>query len=162
MVIKCWTDGAATMKKNEDGEYLRSSGGSSAIFVGEDNKEILTLQKGFEIATNNYCELYAISMAIGTFLCEFNDDDKLIICSDSAYCVNMLKAGGWVYGWKKNGWVRGKNKPIENLEIIKEIYCNLNDRISFEKVKGHTGKDDWNNKADILAVEAKRRAEKRL
>ena len=45
------------------------------------------------------------------------------IRSDSAYCVNMLKPGGWVYGWEKNGWTRGKkHEPIENLEIIQKIY----------------------------------------
>ena len=50
-----------------------------------------------------------------------------------------------------------KRKKIENLDIIKQIYYNLSDRIIFEKVKGHTGKQDWNSKVDTLAVEAKKR-----
>ena len=114
-------------------------------------------QKHFENTTNNYCELYAILMALKYFKKE-QSKDILKIYSDSTYCVNMLKSGGWIYSWAKNGWTRGKkHEPIENLEIIKEIYSYLekSKNIDFIKVKGHSGDKDWNNYVDKLAVKAK-------
>ena len=150
-----YSDGAATMKCI-NGEYQRENGGA-AMAVIQDEKVIYEETKHFENTTNNYCELYAILMALKYFKKE-QSKDILKIYSDSAYCVNMLKPGGWIYGWERNGWTRGKkHEPIENLEIIKEIYSYLekSKNIDFIKVKGHSGEKDWNNYVDKLAVKAK-------
>lgn len=150
-----FTDGAATMKCI-NGEYQRENGGA-AMAVIQDEKVIYEETKHFENTTNNYCELYAILMALKYFKKE-QPKDILKIYSDSAYCVNMLKSGGWIYSWAKNGWTRGKkHEPIENLEIIKEIYRYLekSKNIEFIKVKGHSGEKDWNDYVDKLAVKAK-------
>ena len=150
-----YSDGAATMKC-VNGEYQRENGGA-AMAVIQDEKVIYEETKYFENTTNNYCELYAILMALKYFKKE-QSKDILKIYSDSAYCVNMLKSGGWIYSWAKNGWTRGKkHEPIENLEIIKEIYSYLekSKNIDFIKVKGHSGEKDWNNYVDKLAVKAK-------
>ena len=150
-----YSDGAATMKC-VNGEYQRENGGA-AMAVIQDEKVIYEETKHFENTTNNYCELYAILMALKYFKKE-QSKDILKIYSDSTYCVNMLKSGGWIYSWAKNGWTRGKkHEPIENLEIIKEIYSYLekSKNIDFIKVKGHSGEKDWNNYVDKLAVKAK-------
>ena len=149
-----YTDGAASMKCVNE-EYVRESGGAAFILI--DNNEIIYEEtKHFNQTTNNFCELYAIYMALKHFHNNFLDSDCLKIHSDSAYCVNMLKQGGWIYGWERNGWTRGKkHEPIENLEIIKEIWEYLNNNIEFTKVKGHSGDKDWNNYVDKLAVKAK-------
>lgn len=150
-----FTDGAATMKCI-NGEYQRENGGA-AMAVIQDEKVIYEETKHFENTTNNYCELYAILMALKYFKKE-QSKDILKIYSDSTYCVNMLKSGGWIYSWAKNGWTRGKkHEPIENLEIIKEIYSYLekSKNIDFIKVKGHSGEKDWNDYVDKLAVKAK-------
>ena len=150
-----YSDGAATMKCI-NGEYQRENGGA-AMAVIQDEKVIYEETKYFENTTNNYCELYAILMALKYFKKE-QSKDILKIYSDSAYCVNMLKSGGWIYSWAKNGWTRGKkHEPIENLEIIKEIYSYLekSKNIDFIKVKGHSGEKDWNDYVDKLAVKAK-------
>ena len=150
-----YSDGAATMKCI-NGEYQRENGGA-AMAVIQDEKVIYEETKYFENTTNNYCELYAILMALKYFKKE-QSKDILKIYSDSTYCVNMLKSGGWIYSWAKNGWTRGKkHEPIENLEIIKEIYSYLekSKNIDFIKVKGHSGEKDWNNYVDKLAVKAK-------
>jgi ribonuclease HI len=139
-----------------NGEYQRENGGA-AMAVIQDEKVIYEETKHFENTTNNYCELYAILMALKYFKKE-QPKDILKIYSDSAYCVNMLKSGGWIYSWAKNGWTRGKkHEPIENLEIIKEIYRYLekSKNIEFIKVKGHSGEKDWNDYVDKLAVKAK-------
>ena len=148
-----FTDGAATMKCI-NGEYQRENGGAAMVVI-QDEKVIYEETKHFENTTNNYCELYAILMALKYFKKE-QSKDILKIYSDSAYCVNMLKSGGWIYSWAKNGWTRGKkHEPIENLEIIKEIYRYLekSKNIEFIKVKGHSGEKDWNDYK--LAVKAK-------
>lgn len=150
-----YSDGAATMKCI-NGEYQRENGGA-AMAVIQDEKVIYEETKYFENTTNNYCELYAILMALKYFKKE-QSKDILKIYSDSTYCVNMLKSGGWIYSWAKNGWTRGKkHEPIENLEIIKEIYSYLekSKNIDFIKVKGHSGEKDWNDYVDKLAVKAK-------
>ena len=129
-----------------NGEYQRENGGA-AMAVIQDEKVIYEETKHFENTTNNYCELYAILMALKYFKKE-QSKDILKIYSDSTYCVNMLKSGGWIYSWAKNGWTRGKkHEPIENLEIIKEIYSYLekSKNIDFIKVKGHSGEKDWND-----------------
>ena len=153
-IIYC--DGAASMKF-VNGEYIRGNGGAAFILI--DNNEIIYEEKKhFNQTTNNFCELYAIYMALKHFHNNFLNSDCLKIYCDSAYCVNMLKPGGWVYGWVKNDWTRGKkHEPIENIEIIKEIYNYLekNKNIEFIKVKGHSGEKDWNDYVDKLAVKAK-------
>ena len=110
-----YTDGAASMKC-VNGEYIRENGGAAFILI--DNNEIIYEEKKhFNQTTNNFCELYAIYMALKHFHNNFLNSDCLKIYCDSAYCVNMLKPGGWVYGWVKNDWTRGKkHEPIENIE----------------------------------------------
>ena len=150
-----YTDGAATMKYI-DGEYVRCNGGAAIVVVDNDNNIIYSESKGFKNTTNNYCELYAIFMALN--YCKENcSENNVEIYSDSAYCVNMLNKNGWIYSWAKNGWTRGKKREsIENLELIKQIWNYMQElNIKFVKVKGHSGNKDWNDYVDKLAVKAK-------
>lgn len=155
--IICFTDGSATIRK-VNGEYVRGAGGSAfAVVSGDLNEVYHSDSQHFDNTTNNHCELYAILMALK--YCHENYLGRPVeIRSDSAYCVNMLKPGGWVYGWEKNGWTRGKkHESIENLEVIQKIYKYLlNDDVTFVKVKGHSGNVN-NEIVDKLAVAAKKR-----
>lgn len=154
-MIKIYSDGAATMK-NINGEYVRCNGGAAMAIINEQNEIIYSASRHFENTTNNFCELYAILMALS--YCSVNyPTEKIEIYSDSAYCVNMLKENGWIYSWAKNGWTRGKKRePIENLELIKQIWSYMQELdIKFVKVKGHSGNKDWNDYVDKLAVKAK-------
>lgn len=154
-IINYYTDGAATMKQ-VNGIYERGAGGS-AIAIANGEKIIFAMSQGFDQATNNYCELYAIKMALEHFSNHYNTEEDIAnIYSDSAYCINMLKEGGWIYSWERNGWTRGKkHEKIENLELIQEIYSYLKKfNITFCKVKGHSN-NVVNDYVDKLAVEAK-------
>lgn len=73
---------------------------------------------------------------------------KPIIYTDSAYCCNLINT--WMYNWERNGWMRPKNQPVKNLDIIKRIYQLANLAI-VEKVPGHSGVK-WNEYVDALAV----------
>lgn len=157
-MIKIYTDGAATMK-NINGEYIRCSGGAAMAIVNGQDEIIYSGSKHFDNTTNNFCELYAILMALS--YCSINySTEKIEIYSDSAYCVNMLKENGWVYSWEKNNWTRGKkHEKIENVEIIKDIFNFIQKLdVSFIKVKGHSN-DKINDYVDKLAVAAKERGE---
>lgn len=145
-----YCDGAATMKCI-NGEYVRENGGWAWAAIDENDNLIKADFGGERETTNNRMELMAVLMALK------ENEGNLAIHCDSAYCVNMLKPGGWIYSWVKNGWTRGKkHEPIENLDVIKEIYTQLQrgDKIDFIKVKGHAG-NNWNNFVDRLAVEGK-------
>lgn len=163
MKLNYYTDGAATMKKDSEGNYLRQAGGWGVICLNEKMEEVQRLSGGEEETTNNRMELMAIWNALN--LAEYgtrNVKGPIIIniYSDSAYCVNIFTQ--WIKGWISRGWKKADKKPIENLTLIQQIWNKINqiagedsfNTINFIKVKGH---DDvyWNNEADKLAVAAK-------
>lgn len=154
-----FTDGAATMLR-KDGKYLREAGGwAFVLLVG--GQEVSSQSGGCPLTTNNEMELYAIYASMKDFLLKAESGDNIQICSDSSYCIDIFTK--WAINWQKNGWRRGKNKPIENLEIIKAIWKlmeNIENKscfLVFTKVKGHSS-NPYNDKADDLAVNAKKLA----
>jgi ribonuclease HI len=155
--MKLYTDGAATMRKI-NGEYVREAGGWAFAFINDDNKMICSHSGHLEQTTNQAMELIAIYEGLKYYKEHFAPAQQLEICSDSAYCINIYTQ--WIEGWRKNGWIRKGNKPIENLEVIKatwKLLQELNEsfsEIKFVKVIGHSD-DIWNNYVDQLAVEAK-------
>lgn len=156
--FKIYTDGAATMRKI-NGEYVREAGGWAFVILDEEDKEICGEYSGNPKTTNNEMELTAIKEGLQKFLTFGYRGKDIAIHSDSAYCINIFTQ--WVEGWKNNGWTRGKkHEPIENLEVIKEIYNLLQEykrcfcEVTFVKVKGHAG-DFWNEKVDAMAVQGK-------
>ena len=157
-MIKIYTDGSASMNF-VNGEYQRGNGGSAMAIINDKEEIEYSASKHFDNTTNNYCELYAILMALSYCSVNYSNDNIFEINSDSAYCVNMLKENGWIYSWEKNNWTRGKkHEPIENLPIIKKIWELLDDNVTFIKVKGHAG-NQYNELVDKMAVEAKEKGE---
>ena len=77
--------------------------------------------ESYNNTTNNRMELMAI-LDVFKLMAETDSQTKFIIYSDSAYCINMLKPGGWIEGWSKNNWMNSKKQTVENLDIIKELY----------------------------------------
>lgn len=162
MIYEYYTDGACTLKKTDNG-YEKGPGGWAFAQV-KDNKPIFSDGGHEDNTTNNAMELKAIYQALGHYIIHYYSDktyDTVKIYSDSAYCVNMLKDKGWVYSWSTNNWTRGKkHEPIENLDLIKEIYeilIKLREgfrEVEFIKVVGHSD-NELNNYVDQLAVEVK-------
>lgn len=168
MILNYYCDGAATMKKDSKGNYIREAGGWAFICLNRDMKEICRCNGGEDNTTNNRMELMAIFSALndaeyaqrGLFL---NDEDTAIainIYSDSAYCINIFTQ--WIKGWESRGWKKSDKKPIENLDLILAIWHKIKDieydsfsSVNFIKVKGHDNVY-WNEEADKFAVAAKR------
>ena len=151
-MIEIYTDGSA---KNNGAE--NNCGGYGVCVIKHDNESdtdgrIVLLKASKSInTTNNREELKAIITALQLTQIQYKDE-KCVIKSDSAYCVNMIN--DWIYQWNKNNWTRYKNQPIENLDLVKEIWEYLKiewPNFTIEKVKGHNN-ILGNEVADYLAT----------
>lgn len=143
-MINIFTDGACSGNPGP---------GGWGMVVFKNAETIISHNYGHsETTTNNREELKAIISALK--YCELNKEETYVIHSDSAYCVNMIN--DWIYKWYHNGWKRAKNKDIENLDLVQELYKYLNtdfyrNQIKVEKVQGHKG-IIGNEMADWLAT----------
>jgi ribonuclease HI len=89
--------------------------------------------------TNNREELKALLEALEQTQGLYKNE-LCVIYTDSAYCVNIFNE--WIYSWYQRGWLRAGDKPIENLDLIKQLWEYT--KISFpnftvRKVSGHAG-----------------------
>lgn len=161
-MIELYTDGSAKANGKEN-----SRGGFGvAVLVEDSDRESgyrieHTISEQCENVTNNQMELKAIITALKMTQTRYKYSN-CVIKSDSAYCVNMINE--WIYQWFRNGWTRYKGQPIENLDLVKQIweylkidFCNF----SIEKVPGHSNLLG-NELADALATNNKEKVDKIL
>jgi ribonuclease HI len=82
--------------------------------------------------------------------------ESLVLQTDSQYAMNVFTK--WLPRWKAKGMKTGRNKRVENQDLILAIDEALVGRdVTFEWVRGHCG-HDLNEAADALANAAARRA----
>ena len=149
-MIYIYTDGACSGNPGP---------GGSAFIVVKDDKPIFHWTHSLPETTNNICELWAIINA-----CKWAEEncplDQIVIRTDSAYCHNCY-AQKWFRNWQKNGWKNSKKEPVANKELWQQLIPFFEDeRLGFEKVRGHSRMDDWNNAVDKLAVDARKMCSK--
>ena len=139
-----FTDGAC--ENNGKPEALAGCG----VYFGPGDPMNFSCPLPGEKQTNNRAELYALILAIN-----FSSmDEKVVIYSDSEYCVKGITK--WMRGWKRRDWKNSKGQPIKNLDLWKDIDGLINKRngnLTFEWVKAHDGLPG-NEAADQLAVAA--------
>ena len=126
-------------------------GGWGAVYVVHG--EVVDVAHGHESdTTNNRMELTALIR--GCALVPAGTETTLY--SDSNLAVQSMNS--WAKGWEKRGWKR-KTGPVENLDLIQELYYLLGERSELELrwIKAHDG-SVWNEYADSL-TNAWRRAE---
>ena len=136
-MFEIWVDGSCRMNPGP--------GGWGAV-VTRDDKVINAFAARENQTTNNRMEMSAILWALAAY-----GDLNPVVYSDSAYAVNTFNT--WMWNWKKNGWVRPKGNPVENLDLVQK-YDNLVSKgykIKLRKVAGHAGVK-WNEIADALAT----------
>ena len=98
-------------------------------------------------STNQRMELQAVLHAVQ------NLTGPIEVVSDSTYVVNCFKDGWW-RGWERRGWRNSQKKSVANQDLWKPLIALYKERdVTFRWVKGHAG-NEWNDKADELAVEA--------
>ena len=71
--------------------------------------------------------------------------------SDSKYVIDALEKG-WVWGWKKRGWVKSDKKPALNPDLWDELLrLESIHTLRYHWVKGHE-ENEKNNRCDEQAV----------
>lgn len=123
-------------------------GWAAIIFAGDVVMEIAGSAK---TATNNQMELAAVH-AVLSDSGALSWKGPVIVHSDSAYVINGITK--WVKGWEKNGWTTKTKTPVENKAIWEKLSActkQYGTRLTFEKVKGHSG-ELYNERCDALAV----------
>ena len=97
-----------------------------------------TYSEQSESTTNNREELKAILHVLK--IAAEHKEYNFTIYSDSAYAINSIN--NWIYRWARNGWVNSKKKPIENLDLMQEIYKYVEfpmTNVTLRKIDGHKG-----------------------
>lgn len=135
--LDIYTDGACS------GNPGKGGWGAVLVYKGAE-KEISGAEKQ---TTNNRMELTAVIKALQLLKepCEVN------LTTDSKYVCDAVNKG-WVYGWKKKGWIKSDKKPALNVDLWEELLEQLKIHdITFNWVKGHNG-HPYNERCDKLAV----------
>ncbi len=106
------------------------------------------LSGGDSATTNNRMEL----LGVITGLSALKEPCKVTLTTDSKYVVDSITKG-WVYGWKKKGWIKSDKKPALNVDLWEMLLPLLEKHdVTFNWVKGHAGHPE-NERCDRLAVE---------
>ncbi len=145
MKVTIFTDGSA--RSNPEGP-----GGYGTVLQYVDGKGILHEREyfaGYKKTTNNRMELMAViaGMEALTKPCEVE------IVSDSKYVTDAFNQR-WIENWKKKGWKKSTNKPVQNVDLWKRLLRAIAPHsVTFTWVKGHDGHPE-NERCDKLATAA--------
>jgi len=135
-----------------DGSSLGNPGpgGWGAVFV--QGEKIIKELGGFEKeTTNNRMELKAVIETV-KYITKNYPKGKITIFADSSYVLTGITS--WIFNWEKNGWRTANKKPVLNQDLWKELIeliRNYDNKINWQKVKGHSG-HVYNERADEIAT----------
>jgi ribonuclease HI len=125
--------------------------GGIGIYI-ENNNQKISKYYNDKNATNQRMELMACLLACQYYELNRQDQDTLVVRSDSMYSINCVTQ--WSSKWQANNWQRKvgkKDMPVLHLDIIKELfeyYKKYN--IKFEHVKGHQKQPAHDSKSWLL------------
>lgn len=135
--VTIYTDGACSGNPGPGGwgAILEWNGVEKEISGGEAS------------TTNNRMEITAVLRALALL----KEPCVVELYSDSKYVIDALEKG-WVYGWKKRGWVKSDKKPALNPDLWARLLdlCEIH-TVRTHWVKGHA-ENEYNNRCDELAV----------
>ena len=88
-----------------------------------------------------------------TGLSALKEPCSVTLYSDSKYLVDAVTLG-WLSGWKRAGYRRGKKDEVKNIDLWERISELLSlHKVEFVWVKGHDGHPE-NERCDALATAA--------
>ena len=135
--VTVYTDGACSGNPGP--------GGWGAILTYRGTEKVLS--GGEPNTTNNRMELTAVIRALACL----KEPCLVDLYSDSSYVINALEKG-WVYGWKRKGWIKADKKPALNVDLWEELLPLVEKHtMRYHWVKGHA-ENTFNNRCDALAV----------
>ncbi len=119
------------------------------LLYGSHRKEI---SGGEASTTNNRMELTAVIAALSLL----KEPCIVELYSDSKYVIDTLEKG-WVWGWKKRGWVKSDKKPALNVDLWEQLLPLIQThQVRYHWVKGHA-ENPYNNRCDEMAVAESRK-----
>ena len=135
--VSIYTDGACSGNPGK--------GGWGAVLVYNGTEKEMS---GFEAeTTNNRMELTAVIRALAAL----REPCLVTLTTDSKYVCDAVTKG-WVYGWKKRGWVKSDKKPALNADLWEQMLAQVaRHDVRYHWVKGHAS-NEKNNRCDELAV----------
>ena len=105
------------------------------------------LSGGEAMTTNNRMELLGVIEGLSAL----KEPCRVLLTTDSRYVVDSVTKG-WVFGWKKKGWIKSDKKPALNVDLWEKLLPLLaKHKVEFVWVKGHAGHPE-NERCDALAV----------
>lgn len=135
--VEIFTDGACSGNPGPGGYGV-------ILRFGEHIKE---LSGGEHETTNNRMELTGVICGLSAL----KESCQVTLTTDSKYVVDSITKG-WVYGWKKKGWIKSDKKPALNVDLWEQLLPLLEKhKVTFVWVKGHAGHPE-NERCDQLAV----------
>ena len=140
--VEIWTDGGC--KPNP------GPGGWAAILRFRGTERELS---GAEPATtNNRMELTAAAEALEAL----KRPCRVVLHTDSEYLRNGITR--WHHGWVRKNWRNASGDPVANMDLWRRILDAVKPHtIEWKWVRGHAG-DAMNERADVLATEAREKA----
>lgn len=139
--IKIYTDGSCSPNPGP--------GGWGAVLLFENGERVVEISGKEEDSTNNRMELMAALQALQSL----NDNCEVEVFTDSTYLQKGITT--WIDSWRRNGWLTQERQPVKNKDLWESLSAELGrHRIQWRWIKGH-GEDNWNNRADELAVSAR-------
>lgn len=135
--VTLYTDGACSGNPGPGGwgAILEYAGREKELSGGEDS------------TTNNRMELMAVIQGLDAL----KEPCVVELYSDSKYVIDALEKG-WVWGWKKRGWVKSDKKPALNSDLWERLLgLTMKHTLHYHWVKGHA-QNEKNNRCDQMAV----------
>ena len=135
--VTLYTDGACSGNPGPGGwgAILSYNGFEKELSGGEDK------------TTNNRMELTGVIMGLKAL----KEPCIVELYSDSKYVIDALEKG-WVWGWKKRGWIKSDKKPALNVDLLETLLPLLQThQVHYHWVKGHST-NSRNNRCDQMAV----------
>ena len=140
--VKLYSDGACSGNPGPGGwgTVLHFTDGSGKLHVKE-------LSGGEAHTTNNRMELTGVISGLEAL----KTPCAVTVTTDSQYVVNSVTKG-WVYTWKKKGWVKSGGQPALNADLWEKLLALMEKhQVTFTWVRGHAGHPE-NERCDALAV----------
>jgi ribonuclease HI len=139
--ITIYTDGACSPNPGP--------GGWGAVILQEGRKPVELSGFGGD-STNNRMELTAVISALG----EIKTPHRITLYTDSQYVKNGITS--WIDGWQKKNWLTADKKPVKNVDLWKALLEQVKrHHVNWKWIRGHAA-DRWNERADELAVAARK------
>jgi len=150
--IKIYTDGSSLGNPGPGGWGVVIIENEELKIKDDSKGTIIKELGGFEKnTTNNRMELMAVIETL-KYLSTGKVLGEVTIFADSNYVLNGITS--WIYNWEKNGWKTANKKPVLNKDLWQELIGlirNYDNKIRWEKVKGHSG-HVYNDRADEIAT----------